>query len=180
MSESFYERLGVSPSASAEQIRRAYLKLARIHHPDFHTDAVARQANEREMQSINEAWAVLGDPDRRRAHDEMMRLTIVDSTSGTTPTPGRYDFVPYDNGDDEIDFRLIDDVGVEGTHVERSLQMAPVLCLLGGIIGVVLGIIVNLPFLIAVGIVGLVLAGLGFLAAPFVALSRSLRAERER
>ena len=110
----------------------------------------------------------------------MMRLTIDDSASVGVPTPGRYDFVPYDDGDDEIDFRLIDDVGVEGTHVERSLQMAPVLCLLGGIIGVVLGIIVNLPFLIAVGIVGLVLAGLGFLAAPFVALSRSLRAERER
>jgi curved DNA-binding protein CbpA len=179
MSESFYERLGVSSSASAEQIRRAYLQLARIHHPDFHTDAVARQANEREMQAINAAWAVLGDPERRRAHDEMMRLTSANSGSVDAPTPGRYDFVSYDDGDDEIDFRLIDDVGVEGTHVERSLQMAPILCLLGGIIGVVLGIIVNLPFLIAVGIVGLVLAALGFLAAPFVALSRSLRAERE-
>ncbi|CAB4330216.1 MAG: DnaJ domain-containing protein [Actinobacteria bacterium] len=180
MSESFYERLGVLPSATPDQIRRAYLQLARVHHPDFHTDEVARQANEREMQSINEAWAVLGDPERRRAHDEIMRLTIDDSASVGVTTPGRYDFVPYDDGDDEIDFRLLDDVGVEGTHVERSLQMAPILCLLGGIVGVVLGVIVNLPFLIAVGIVGLVLAALGFLAAPFVALSRSLRAEREQ
>jgi hypothetical protein len=58
--------------------------------------------------------------------------------------------------------------------------MAPVVCFFGGLFGVIFGVLVNLSFLIAVGIVGLVLALLGFLAAPAVAISRSIRAERDR
>ncbi len=180
MNDPLYARLGVTPSASAADIRSAYLKLARIHHPDFHTNDAARQSNEREMQSINEAWAILGDPERRRAHDERMRLSQPDPVSTGKPVPGRYDFVPFDDSDDEIDPRLLEDIGVEGTEVGRSLQLAPIVCFLGGIFGVILGVIVNLPFLIAVGVVGLVLALLGFLAAPAVAISRSIRAERNR
>lgn len=180
MNDPLYARLGVTPSASAADIRSAYLKLARIHHPDFHNNDAARQSNEREMQSINEAWAILGDPERRRAHDERMRLSQPDPVSTGKPVPGRYDFVPFDDSDDEIDPRLLEDVGVEGTEVGRSLQLAPIVCFLGGIFGVILGVIVNLPFLIAVGVVGLVLALLGFLAAPAVAISRSIRAERNR
>lgn len=178
MADPLYERLGVAPTATAAEIRRAYLQLARVHHPDFHTDESDRLANEREMQSINEAWAVLGDPDRRRAHDERMRLTVSEPRSPGAPVPGRYDFVPFDDGDDEIDPRLLDDVGVEGTEVSRSVQIAPVICLLGGILGLVLGVIVNLPFLIAVGGIGVVLSALGFLLAPVLAISRSIRAER--
>ena len=177
MADPLYERLGVPPSASAAEIRRAYLQLARVHHPDFHTDDADRQANEREMQSINEAWAILGDPERRRAHDERMRIPLEPRAPGA-PVPGRYDFVPFDDGEDEIDPRLLEDVGVEGTEVSRSVQVAPVMCLFGGIIGLVLGVMINLPFLIAVGGVGLALSALGFLAAPVLAISRSIRAER--
>lgn len=180
MSDPLYDRLGVPPSASTEEIRRAYLRLARVHHPDFHTDADARLSNEREMQSINEAWAVLGDPERRRAHDERMKRSNPDRTAPSGPIPGRYDFVPFDDSDDEIDPRLLDDVGVEGTEVGRSVQLAPIVCLLGGLFGLTVGAIVNLPVLLAVGVVGLVLAVLGFLAAPAVAISRSIRAEQDR
>ena len=89
-------------------------------------------------------------------------------------------FELYSDGDDEIDPRLLEDVGVEGTEVGRSVQLAPVVCFFGGLFGVILGVIVNLTFLIAVGIAGLVLAMLGFLAAPAVAISRSIRAERNQ
>jgi len=177
---SLYDRLGVAPTASAAEIRQAYLRLARVHHPDFHTDETTRQSNEREMQAINEAWAVLSDGDRRRSYDERLRLTQPEVKNAGAPVPGRYDFVPFDDGEDEIDPRLLDDVGVEGTEVSRSIQIAPVVCLLGGIFGVVLGVIVNLPFLIAVGGIGLALSALGFLAAPVVAISRSIRAERSQ
>jgi len=180
MTESLYDRLGVAPTSSAAEIRTAYLKLARIHHPDFHTNDADRLNNEREMQSINEAWAVLGDPERRRVHDERMRLSQPDHVATGTPVPGRYDFVPFDDSDDEIDPRLIDDVGVEGTHVARSVQIAPLVCFGGGVLGVILGVVINLPFLIAVGAVGLVLSVFGFLLAPVIALSRSIRAERDR
>lgn len=176
-----YDRLGVTPDASIEEIRRSWLKLAREHHPDFHTDASSelRAANEREMQSINESWAVLSDPERRRRYDEVLRSPISTSSNGVRqPTPGQYDFVPYDDGDDEIDPRLLDDVGVEGTEVSRSVQMLPIIFLFGGLIGVIGGVVINLMFLVAVGAVGLALAVFGFLAAPVVAITRSIQAER--
>jgi hypothetical protein len=58
--------------------------------------------------------------------------------------------------------------------------MLPVLLLLGGIGGLVLGFLIALPFLMAVGVVGLVLAGLSFVVAPLQAISRSISAERRR
>jgi curved DNA-binding protein CbpA len=179
---SLYDRLGVAADAAVPDIRRAWLQRARENHPDFHSDADAptRARIEREMQSINEAWGVLGDPERRRRYDEGLRVATSGSGGRQAPGPARYDFVPYDDGDDDIDAARFDDEGVEGTEVSRSIQVAPIVCLLGGLAGVIVGVIIGLGFLIAVGIVGLVLAGVGFLAAPIVAISRSIRAERDR
>lgn len=66
-----YDHLGVSPAASQEEIKRAYHSLARRHHPDAHAGAEAAVLDEarRRMVVINGAWAVLGDPERRRAYD---------------------------------------------------------------------------------------------------------------
>ena len=57
-----YEVLGVAPSASAAELRRAYLARARQHHPDAGGHGGA-------MTEVNEAWAVLSDPSRRRRYD---------------------------------------------------------------------------------------------------------------
>src|SRR5207237_9498763 len=62
-----YEVLGVSVSATSEEIRRAYLRQARLHHPDV-------GGGERPMQALNRAWAVLGSPKRRRAYDRSLTL----------------------------------------------------------------------------------------------------------
>ena len=63
-----YEALGVSTSASAEEIKRAYRRMARRHHPDVagSDDAV--------MQRLNQAWAVLGDPAQRIAYDRTLGI----------------------------------------------------------------------------------------------------------
>lgn len=63
-----YEALGVSTSADAEEIKRAYRRMARRHHPDVagSDDAV--------MQRLNQAWAVLGDPAQRLAYDRMLGI----------------------------------------------------------------------------------------------------------
>jgi curved DNA-binding protein CbpA len=61
-----YAVLGVNPEADTATIRRAYRELARRHHPDFGGDV-------REMVSINEAWYVLGDRERRATYDRQLR-----------------------------------------------------------------------------------------------------------
>lgn len=181
MTDSFYDRLGVSSSATDDEIRRAWLRLAREHHPDAQTDPASRDRAERTMRAINEAWSVLGDRDRRRRYDERRSVVDRSDTTGTTATirePAPFVFVPVDDGPDEIDPRLLDDAGVEGTHVERSVQFLPVVLLLGGVVGTVLGVVIALPFLVAVGLIGIALSALSFLLAPLQAISRSIGAER--
>ncbi|HHH40567.1 MAG TPA: molecular chaperone DnaJ [Chloroflexi bacterium] len=61
----YYEVLGVSRTASQEEIKKAYRRLARQYHPDVNKspDAEAR------FKEINEAYEVLGDPEKRAAYD---------------------------------------------------------------------------------------------------------------
>src|SRR5579872_498864 len=60
-----YEALGLPPTATPEQIKRKYRELARRYHPDVNASAEA--ANR--IISINQAYRVLGDPDRRATYD---------------------------------------------------------------------------------------------------------------
>ena len=59
-----YERLGVSPEASTNEVRDAYRRAARRLHPDAAGEHSAQQ-----MAAVNQAWWVLRDPQRRRAYD---------------------------------------------------------------------------------------------------------------
>ena len=64
----YYQVLGVPRAATAADIKRAYRKLARRHHPDVNTgDAAAEQR----FKAVNEAYEVLGDPATRRRYDEL-------------------------------------------------------------------------------------------------------------
>lgn len=62
----FYEVLGLSRTASADEIKRAYRGLARTHHPDVSSDKA--QAEHR-FKEINEAYEVLSDPQKRAHYD---------------------------------------------------------------------------------------------------------------
>jgi len=62
----YYEVLGIAPIASAEEIRRAYHKLAFQCHPD--RNGKSKKAHKK-MQEINEAYAILSDPIKRREYD---------------------------------------------------------------------------------------------------------------
>jgi hypothetical protein len=85
-----YATLGVPRTASAVDIRDAYRRLARRHHPDSTAgeDAAA-------MAAINEAYRVLGDPARRAAYDAGMRsaATVADGPT-RAPTGSRTVVVP--------------------------------------------------------------------------------------
>jgi molecular chaperone DnaJ len=67
----FYKELGVSSDASAEDIKRAYRKLARDLHPDANPNDAA--AEER-FKAVSEAHNVLSDPAKRKEYDETRRL----------------------------------------------------------------------------------------------------------
>jgi curved DNA-binding protein CbpA len=66
----YYQMLGVTPSASAAEIRKAYALLARERHPDRFTDPAEKRRAEAAFQEITAAFNALMNPDRRREYDE--------------------------------------------------------------------------------------------------------------
>src|SRR5262247_4729410 len=64
----YYETLGVPKTATEDEIRSAFRKLARKHHPDVAKD---KKAAEEKFKEINEAYEVLGDPQKRKKYDEL-------------------------------------------------------------------------------------------------------------
>ncbi len=67
----YYKILGVSESASADEIKRAYRELAKKYHPDRNPGD--KNAEER-FKEISEAYGVLSDPQKRAQYDQMRRL----------------------------------------------------------------------------------------------------------
>jgi len=65
---SYYELLGVGPTAEPETLRKAYRRLARKHHPDVSKDPRAHE----NMARINEAFETLTDPVKRNEYDAML------------------------------------------------------------------------------------------------------------
>ena len=65
----YYQVLGVARDAPADEIKKEYRKLARKYHPDVSKEP---DANAR-MKEVNEAWAVLQDPEKRAAYDQVGR-----------------------------------------------------------------------------------------------------------
>jgi curved DNA-binding protein len=64
----YYEVLGVSRDATEDQIRNAYRKLARKHHPDVNP---GDKTAEEKFKELNEAYSVLSDPQKRRQYDSL-------------------------------------------------------------------------------------------------------------
>src|SRR5438128_1561928 len=64
----YYAALGVPRDASDEEIKKAFRKLARQYHPDVAKD---KKTAEEKFKEINEAYEVLGDPQKRKRYDEL-------------------------------------------------------------------------------------------------------------
>jgi curved DNA-binding protein len=66
----YYETLGVAKTASADEIKSAFRKLARKHHPDL-AKTKEKAAAEEKFKQINEAYEVLSDPEKRTKYDQL-------------------------------------------------------------------------------------------------------------
>jgi molecular chaperone DnaJ len=90
MPESLYDTLGVAKNASADELKKAYRKLVREHHPDRNPgDAEA----ERRFKEVQQAYDVLSDPEKRKQYDTF------GSRNGSGPGPTTFDFGDFDLGD---------------------------------------------------------------------------------
>ncbi|HOX40393.1 MAG TPA: J domain-containing protein [Candidatus Brocadiia bacterium] len=78
MQKDYYKTLGVPENASPDQIRKAFRKLAKKHHPDHNKD---NKESEEKFKEINEANAILGDPKKREQYDNIRKY-------GFGPGPG--------------------------------------------------------------------------------------------
>jgi curved DNA-binding protein len=75
----YYQILGVPKTAAADEIKRAYRRLASQHHPD-------KGGDKTKFQEIQEAYAILGDPDKRQIYDNPRPQTHFHTG------PGSFDF----------------------------------------------------------------------------------------
>lgn len=97
-----YQTLGVSPRATREELKRAYRKLAKQLHPDLHPDDPRAEAR---FKEVNEAYEVLGDPDKRKEYDAAQNRTASPGAAGRpkrpaadTPRGGPVDFSRMQGG----------------------------------------------------------------------------------
>jgi len=79
-SEDYYKVLGVNKGATEKEIKRAYRKLAREHHPDQNPDD--REAAEERFKAIGEAYGVLSDPQKRKTYDQFGKSGLQGGSGG--------------------------------------------------------------------------------------------------
>lgn len=106
----YYAILGVPRNATQEEIKRAYKRLARQYHPDVNKSPEA----EEKFKEINEAYAVLSDPEKRRVYD-----TYGTATPPPPPPPGGYDFSGFDVEDFSDFFQELFGTGLFGSMGRR-------------------------------------------------------------
>jgi len=133
----YYEILGVPRDAKPDDIRRAYRKLARKHHPDVVPPAERAQAEE-EIKAVNEAYEVLRDPKKRQRYDALGANWKAGDDfappNGGMPPGGQY--VDFDDFSDFFS-SLFGDLGgrprrqarargpVRGRDIEAELALGP-------------------------------------------------------
>jgi curved DNA-binding protein CbpA len=82
----FYRILGVSRSASPDEIKSAHRELVKTFHPDLFTTSVEKARANKKLQQINEAYATLSNASRRRQYDARLSksTSVADGTSRAT------------------------------------------------------------------------------------------------
>lgn len=164
-----YDVLGVGHDASPAEVRRVYLEQARRYHPDHHltSTAAARAEAERRMRDLNDAWAVLRDPERRRRLDDQR-----------PPSPFR-PFSPTD--EDEDDPRDAPDVPYRPVSppsiADRMATLGPALLFAASVAVAALAGFLRIGPVLGLAAILFLLSCLGFLLVPLRALGRARQDE---
>jgi curved DNA-binding protein CbpA len=125
-----YATLGVPLGAAPDDVRRAYLELARRLHPDRWIDADdgERAEADRRMREVNEAWRVLGNPARRLAYDVERREA--DRQSRVSPPGPVGEGFAFSTGD-----LLAEDIDPPDLRT-RLIRALPWILLVGTLLGI--------------------------------------------
>ncbi len=83
----FYQTLGVGKEATADEIKRAYRKLAQKHHPDANPDDPSAEDR---FKEISEAYATLSSPEQRKEYDQVRRVAGSGGFGGFSGAPGGF------------------------------------------------------------------------------------------
>jgi curved DNA-binding protein len=108
MAKDYYEILGVPRNAADEQIKKAYRKLAMQYHPD-RNPGKEKWANEK-FKEINEAFGVLGDPEKRRQYDQFGTVGNIGDIFGSPYTRTTFEDLMRDFGGSGLGFDFLDDI----------------------------------------------------------------------
>ena len=85
MKEDYYKTLGVKKTASQDELRKQYRRLARKHHPDLNP---GDKASEERFKQVQEADDVLGDAKKRQMYDQVGFYSDTGFYPGAGPAPG--------------------------------------------------------------------------------------------
>src|SRR5215203_6843697 len=80
----YYETLGLARGASEDDVRKAYRKLARKHHPDLNP---GDKSSEDRFKNVQEAYDILSDPKKREMYDQV-GFYSENGFTGAGPAPG--------------------------------------------------------------------------------------------
>jgi curved DNA-binding protein len=108
MAKDYYQILGINRSASDGEIKKAYRRLAMQHHPD-RNPGKEKWANEK-FKEINEAYAVLGDPEKRRQYDQFGTVGNIGDIFSSPFTRGTFEDMMRDFGSAGLRFDFLDDI----------------------------------------------------------------------
>src|SRR5579872_7440684 len=106
----YYEVLGIPRDASAKDIRSAFRKLARKHHPDVNPN---NPEAENRFKEINEAHEVLSDPDKRAKYDRYGRDWEAYESWERAGRPGRSPFAESGDPEPHVEYRSVNPEDLE-------------------------------------------------------------------
>ena len=104
----YYKILGVSRDADEKTIKKTYRNLAMKYHPD-RNPGKEKEANEK-FKEINEAYAVLGDPEKRRQYDQFGMVGDIGDIFSSPFTRTTFEDLMRDFGGSNLGFDFLDDI----------------------------------------------------------------------